>query len=73
MIKEKVLRQIYQDGQHEFLVKVDFSKLDAAMFVKAIRSAQHRATACHGALVIEHNGRVGAPPKIPRLKKVAAP
>lgn len=66
-IKEKLTRAIYQDGVHEFLITVDFSKLDAALFVKAIRSAQSRATLGHGAVVILHQG------KIAPVKKVAAP
>ena len=65
--KEKIIRHIYLDGLHEFIVKVDFGKLDPALFVKAMRSAQKRATLGHGAVVIEHLG------KFSQAKKVSAP
>lgn len=58
-IKEKLIRNVYQDGQHEFLVTVDFAKLDPAIFIKAMRSAQHRAIIGHGAVAIQYLGRFG--------------
>lgn len=65
VVKEKVYRAIYQDGQHEFVVSVDISKLDPALFVKALRSAQKRATLGHGAVSVQHLGKL----PVPRLKK----
>lgn len=66
-IREKVLRHVYQEGLHEFTVIFDLGKIDASLFMKALRSAQSRSTASYGAITIEHVG------KIPHPRKVSAP